>query len=596
MPPRLTRCTARRPRLLVEALEERLALSISAVSDTTTFPFSAVVQMEIVNNGHEITCSGVMLDGTHVLTAAHCLFEVDTGRGAAETVTVFPGRNGFNVQPFGSAQAASLVVHPSYVSGPFMGQTAFDLGLVTLDRNVGGVTGAFGLLPLYPESYFAGGTINILEYPGDTFSGVHQFFATGAAQGADTSEIRWRQSEVPVEHGSSGAPVYVRNGNTRAIVGVVSELSSTEGFATRLTTAKYNWIISQLGSGGAPSSGAPAVETPPLPATLQTVGVFDPATGTWYLRNRNTPGTPDIGPFAYGAAGWRAVSGDWNGDGFDTVGVVDPATMTWYLKNANSPGAPDVVPFAYGAGGWVSLAGDWDGDGITTIGAFDPATATWYLRDSNSVGAPTVTPFQYGAPGWLPVVGDWDGDGKTTVGVVDPATSTWYLKNANSAGAPDLAPFAYGGAGWTAVVGDWDGDGKTTIGAIEPATMLWYLKNVNTGGAPDSTPFGYGGPGWATLTGDWNGFGGTQRLSTSRGARVVAAGFADPAALLDTRALLDVARTTRAAREVFPEAVERGATGAGDEDNGVTSRERERAVVPARSRSRLVRASAATSR
>ncbi|MCI0459733.1 MAG: hypothetical protein L0Z62_22510 [Gemmataceae bacterium] len=68
---------------------------------------------------------------------------------------------------------------------------------------------------------------------------------------------------------------------------------------------------------------APAVvdgATPLTPATAgsapsahvpSTVGVFDPATGTWYLRNANSPGAPDIEPFAYGAPGWLPVGGVW---------------------------------------------------------------------------------------------------------------------------------------------------------------------------------------------------------------------------------------------------------------------------------------------
>src|SRR5947209_10934287 len=45
---RLTRAPARSPsvRLELEPLESRLALSISAVPDTTTFPFSAVVEVD----------------------------------------------------------------------------------------------------------------------------------------------------------------------------------------------------------------------------------------------------------------------------------------------------------------------------------------------------------------------------------------------------------------------------------------------------------------------------------------------------------------------------------------------------------------------
>jgi hypothetical protein len=49
--------------------------------------------------------------------------------------------------------------------------------------------------------------------------------------------------------------------------------------------------------------------------------------------------------------------GDWDGDGTTTVDVVDPATMTWYLRNSNTPGAPDVTPFAYGMPAWTPVAG-----------------------------------------------------------------------------------------------------------------------------------------------------------------------------------------------------------------------------------------------
>jgi hypothetical protein len=159
-----------------------------------------------------------------------------------------------------------------------------------------------------------------------------------------------------------------------------------------------------------------------------------------------------------------SVVGDWDGDGVDTIGVFDPSTATWYLKNSNGPGAPDIAPFAYGAPGWVPVAGDWDGDGIDTLGVFDPIgqygqpPATWYLRNDNSPGAPNVAPFAYGGAHWTPVVGDWDGDGLTTIGVVDPLR-IWYVRNSNSSSAPDLVPFAYGAPGWLPVAGDWDGPG-----------------------------------------------------------------------------------------------------------------------------------------
>src|SRR5262249_8539341 len=43
------------------------------------------------------------------------------------------------------------------------------------------------------------------------------------------------------------------------------------------------------------------------------------------------------------------VPGDWDGDRVTTVGVYEPAAAVWKLRNSNSPGAPDLAPFAYGS-------------------------------------------------------------------------------------------------------------------------------------------------------------------------------------------------------------------------------------------------------
>jgi hypothetical protein len=98
---------------------------------------------------------------------------------------------------------------------------------------------------------------------------------------------------------------------------------------------------------------------------------------------------------------------DWTGSGKATVGVVDPATMTWYLRNRNSGGAADITPFAYGGVGWKPVAGDWAGNGTSTPAAVDPL-GRWYIRNRNSAGAPDVGPFAYGLGAWAPVAGDWD--------------------------------------------------------------------------------------------------------------------------------------------------------------------------------------------
>jgi hypothetical protein len=175
--------------------------------------------------------------------------------------------------------------------------------------------------------------------------------------------------------------------------------------------------------------------------------------------------------------------GDWSSSGHTGIGTFDPATGTWYLRNTASPGAPDIAPFAFGAGSFIPVAGDWAGIGHSGIGAFDPASATWYLRNNPSAGAPDYVPFQFGLAGWIPVAADWTGSGHAGIGMFDPSTATWYFRNNPSPGAPDFV-FQFGPTGESPVAG-------STIPAVstvvpEPALGLlagtallllpWHLR------------------------------------------------------------------------------------------------------------------------
>src|SRR5205823_3931719 len=135
--------------------------------------------------------------------------------------------------------------------------------------------------------------------------------------------------------------------------------------------------------------------------------------------------------------------------------------------NSNTVGRPDIGPFGYGAPGWVAVVGDWNGDGTTTIGVVDPTTMIWHLRNSNSAGTPDITPFQHRGPRWIPVTGDWNRTGHTGIGVYNGG---WYLRNEDNAGFPDISPFAYGLVGWTPVAGTWTSSTQALLAAGGPGT------------------------------------------------------------------------------------------------------------------------------
>jgi len=255
-----------------------------------------------------------------------------------------------------------------------------------------------------------------------------------------------------------------------------------------------------------------------LPPALgdDTAGLYDPVNGTFYLRDANSNGAAGY-TFQFGPkpSTWAPIAGnwdrsDWDDDDADTIGLYSPTTGTFYLRNANSAGAAD-VSFRFGptSSTWLPIVGDWDGDGRGTIGLYSPSTGTFYLKNSNSAGAADVS-FRFGPTSstWLPIVGDWEGDGKESVGLYNPAAGTFYLRSQNSAGAADFT-FSFGptSSTWKPLAGDWDDNCVDTVGLYNPTTGNYYLRNDNSAGAADVTfRFGPAPSTWVPLAANWNGW------------------------------------------------------------------------------------------
>jgi surface antigen len=215
-----------------------------------------------------------------------------------------------------------------------------------------------------------------------------------------------------------------------------------------------------------------------------SIGLFNPNSNIFYLRNSNTAGNADI-TVAYGNPNWIPITGDWDGNGTDTVGLYDPITSTFHLRNSNTAGNADIT-VNFGNANWTPIVGDWDGNSTDTIGVYN--AGAFYLRNSNSAG-PADLAFTYGNSGWTPLAGDWDGDGITTIGVSNNA-STFYLRNSNTSGNADIT-FAYGNSIWKPVMGDWGGDLTTTVGVYDHSASTFYLRDTNTTGGADMTvPYG----------------------------------------------------------------------------------------------------------
>jgi hypothetical protein len=316
-------------------------------------------------------------------------------------------------------------------------------------------------------------------------------------------------------------------------------------------------LVTGLGTPLADRVVSNLVGTVPATVATTTPGLYDPTNSLFYLRSSNSGGFADS-VIAYGPGGaspaWIPLVGDWTGSGVTTIGLYDPATSTFYLKNSNSSGFADTV-FTFDPAGatasWIPLVGDWTGSGVTTVGLYNPATSTFYLKDSNSGGnADTVFTFDPAGANasWVPLAGNWTGNGVTTIGLYDPAASTFYLKDSNSGGNADTA-FTYGPANaspaWIPVAGNWTGSSVTTVGLYDPANALFYLKNSNTGGFADTVfPYGAGGMGWTPIVGNWDLAGSQSQSATAKGA------LASASTSADTLLAAVMAQSTIATREL----------------------------------------------
>jgi len=361
------------------------------------------------------------------------------------------------------------------------------------------------------NSHFVSQSVPTSLQPGQSFTANIKFLNTGTTTWSGSAYF----------YASQNPPLnQTWGGNGVSLLGFVAgpgEVMDVTFTATAPSTpGAYNFQWQMYENGGAGFFGEMStnvsiqVGSAPPPHHTDTIGLYNPAAGAFFLRNSNNGGIADIS-FAFGpaAAGFIPLVGDWNGDGVKTIGLYDPAHGSFFLRNSNTGGTADIA-FNYGPAGlgFVPLVGDWNGDGIDTIGLYDPAHGGFFLRNSNSAGSADIT-FSYGPSGmgFIPIVGDWNGDGIDTIGLYDPANAGFFLRNSNTSGGADMM-FSYGpaGLGFKPVVGDWNADGTDTIGLYDPANSAFFLRNTNSSGIADiSFPYGPGGLGFIAILGDWNG-------------------------------------------------------------------------------------------
>lgn len=205
------------------------------IRTTTSYPYRAVGKIDI-------GCTGTLVGPRHVLTAGHCVYDIDNDLWY-RSLDFSPGQNGSS-RPYGKYSWEVAIAASGWVNSH---SANHDYAMIILGTNIGNTVGwlSYGWRNPLPKY-----TVNIAGYPGD------KPYGTMWATYCKIAVIRTDRFYYPCDTygGMSGSGVYAYFSSTgsRIIYGIHaygtggSYPSSRYNSATRITQTKFNAINSWI--------------------------------------------------------------------------------------------------------------------------------------------------------------------------------------------------------------------------------------------------------------------------------------------------------------------------------------------------------------
>jgi V8-like Glu-specific endopeptidase len=219
------------------------------VIETELYPWSTVAKViATFPDGLVAEGSGAMVGPYQALTAAHVVYD-DLHGGWATDVLVLPGYD-LGRAPFGSYTAEEIRAFAGFVDDR---DYDYDFALLELDADAGDLTGWLGLAAR-SDFELLDGLQNTAGYPGDLEDGEGMWYAADYAATVDATAI-YLNGMLDAARGQSGSAVWMREGDARFVVGVVSTETRSYNVAARITDEVFDTLDAWLG--GEPSGNQP---------------------------------------------------------------------------------------------------------------------------------------------------------------------------------------------------------------------------------------------------------------------------------------------------------------------------------------------------
>lgn len=187
--------------------------------DTRRYPYNTVCHLvRDFGNGRWLGASGIIISPNVLLTAAHCLYKHQLGRGPVKMYAI-PGRSDRNTMPFGRFKIERFYVPVNYIKSEGLSRRRYDYGVVILDQPVRKIT-KYIPMSAYTTAQWRQiarkKTITICGYPSDKPIGT-QWYHQEYVKKATPARFFYTVDTCP---GHSGSPIWLSFGNTFVLTGI----------------------------------------------------------------------------------------------------------------------------------------------------------------------------------------------------------------------------------------------------------------------------------------------------------------------------------------------------------------------------------------